>query len=126
MPFGAVHRATGAIENALVDIKAKSLDIPAYELIGGMMRDRIRMYWSHCGSYHVTNWQDLGVERITSLDDVRALGRQVREAGYHALKTNLMMFDKAEPYMYRPGFAGGGGDPDRNPMRSAIKAGSRR
>ena len=122
VPFGAVARAIGAIENALVDIKAKSLDIPAYELIGGMMRDRIRMYWSHCGSYHVTNWTDLGVPRIKSLDDVKTLGRKVKEAGYHALKTNLMMFDKAEPYMYRPGFAGGSGDPDRNPTRAAISA----
>lgn len=122
VPFGAVARSIGALENALVDIKAKSLDVPAYELIGGMIRDRIRMYWSHCGSYHVTNWKDLGVPRITSLDDVKALGRKVKESGYHALKTNLMMFDKAEPYMYRPGFAGGSGDPDRNPTRAAITA----
>ena len=122
VPFGAVSRSIGAIENALTDIKAKSLGVPVYELIGGMMRDRIRMYWSHCGSYHVTNWKDLGVPRISSLDDVKTLGRQVKEAGYDALKTNLMMFDKAEPYMYRPGFAGGSGDPDRNPLRSAISA----
>jgi L-alanine-DL-glutamate epimerase-like enolase superfamily enzyme len=33
-----------------------------------------------------------------------------------------MMFDRAEPYMYRPGFAGGAGDPDRNPTQSAIAA----
>ena len=122
VPFGAVSRSIGAIENALTDIKAKALGVPVYELIGGMMRDQIRMYWSHCGSYHVTNWKDLGVPRITSLDDVKALGRQVKEAGYHALKTNLMMFDKPEPYMYRPGFAGGSGDPERNPLRSAISA----
>lgn len=122
VPFGAVARAVGAIENALVDIKAKSLGVPVYELIGGMLRDRIRMYWSHCGSYHVTNWRELGVPRISSLDDVEALGRQVRESGYRALKTNLMMFDMAEPYMYRPGFAGGAGDPDRNPTRAAIAA----
>jgi galactonate dehydratase len=122
VPFGAVGRATGALENALVDIKAKSLGVPVYELIGGMMREQIRMYWSHCGSYHVTNWKDLGVPRIKSLDDVKTLGRQVKESGYHALKTNLMMFDRQEPYMYRPGFAGGSGDPDRNPTRAAISA----
>ena len=122
VPFGAVARALGAIENALVDIKAKALGVPAYELIGGKMRDSIRMYWSHCGSYHVTNWTDLGVPRIKSLDDVKALGRKVKESGYDALKTNLMMFDKPEPYMYRPGFAGGSGDPDRNPSRAAISA----
>jgi galactonate dehydratase len=120
--LGAVARAIGAIENALVDIQAKVLGIPVYELIGGEMRDRLRLYWSHCGSYHVTNWRDLGVPAIKSLDDVVALGRQVKESGYRALKTNLMMFDREQPYMYRPGFSGGAGDPDRNPSPAVVRA----
>ncbi len=119
---GAVSRAIGAIENALVDIQAKALGIPVYELLGGALRDKLRMYWSHCGSYHVTNAKDLGVEPITSLDDVKKLGKKVKESGFHALKTNLMMFEGGKAYMYRPGFADGAGDPDRNPVRAAISA----
>jgi L-alanine-DL-glutamate epimerase-like enolase superfamily enzyme len=122
VPFGAVARAIGAIENALIDIKAKHLGVPAYELVGGMMRSEIRLYWSHCGSYHVTHWKELGVSPIRSLDDVVALGRRVRESGYSALKTNVMMFDRPEPYMYRPGYAGGSGDPDRNASETVIAA----
>jgi L-alanine-DL-glutamate epimerase-like enolase superfamily enzyme len=50
---GLAQQAIGAIENALVDIKAKALGVPVYELLGGPIRDTIRLYWSHCGSYRV-------------------------------------------------------------------------
>ena len=50
---GAVQQAIGAIENALLDVKARALDIPVYELFGGPVRERIRVYWSHCGTYRV-------------------------------------------------------------------------
>jgi L-alanine-DL-glutamate epimerase-like enolase superfamily enzyme len=43
-----VAEAMGAIENALLDAKAKRLGVPCYELLGGKQRDRIRLYWSHC------------------------------------------------------------------------------
>ena len=45
---GVVAQALGAIENALLDAKAKMLGVPCYELLGGKIRDRIRVYWSHC------------------------------------------------------------------------------
>jgi L-alanine-DL-glutamate epimerase-like enolase superfamily enzyme len=120
--IGAVPRAIGAIENCLMDIAAKALGVPVYEMLGGAIRDKIRMYWSHCGSYHVTHPKELGVDPILTLDDVKALGKKVKESGYHALKSNLMVFGKGKPYMYRPGFIGGAGDPDRNPVRTAINA----
>jgi L-alanine-DL-glutamate epimerase-like enolase superfamily enzyme len=45
---GVVQQAIGAIENALLDVKARTLGIPVYELLGGPVRDSIRVYWSHC------------------------------------------------------------------------------
>ena len=48
---GLNAQAIGAIENALVDIKAKALGVPVYELLGGPFRDRMQVYWSHCGTY---------------------------------------------------------------------------
>jgi galactonate dehydratase len=47
---GVVAEAMGAIENALLDAKAKRLGVPCYELLGGKQRDRIRLYWSHCAT----------------------------------------------------------------------------
>src|SRR4051812_40060008 len=50
---GMTQQAIGAIENALLDLKARALDIPVYEMLGGPLRERIRLYWSHCGTYRV-------------------------------------------------------------------------
>jgi L-alanine-DL-glutamate epimerase-like enolase superfamily enzyme len=36
--------AIAAIENALVDIKAKALGVPVYEMLGGPVRDRLQLY----------------------------------------------------------------------------------
>ena len=53
-PDGINQQAIAAIENALVDIKAKALGIPVYELLGGPVRDRLRLYWSHCCTWRVS------------------------------------------------------------------------
>src|SRR5213082_1096768 len=45
---GMVQQAIGAVENALLDLKAKQLQVPVYELFGGPLRDKQRLYWSHC------------------------------------------------------------------------------
>ncbi len=52
---GVVAQAIGAIENALLDAKAKSLGVPCYELLGGKVRDRIRVYWSHCATWRINH-----------------------------------------------------------------------
>ena len=45
-----IAKAIAGIENALLDVKAKALGIPVYELFGGPTRDSIPVYWSHCGT----------------------------------------------------------------------------
>ena len=49
---GVIQQAIGAIENALLDVKARALGVPVYELFGGPVRDRVRLYWSHCATFH--------------------------------------------------------------------------
>lgn len=39
-----LHAALSAIDQALIDIKARSLGIPVYELLGGRLRDELRTY----------------------------------------------------------------------------------
>ena len=39
-----VFAGISAVEQALTDIKARALDIPVYELLGGRVRDRLRTY----------------------------------------------------------------------------------
>ena len=49
-PGSVIAKALAGIENALLDIKAKALGVPVYELFGGPTRETIPMYWSHCGT----------------------------------------------------------------------------
>ena len=100
-PYGINQQAIAAIENALVDIKAKALGIPVYELLGGPVRDRLRLYWSHCGTWRVSfadrikEWT--GFDPIRSLADVERAGAEVAARGFKGLKTNIMLFDADPP-----------------------------
>jgi len=100
---GVVTEAMGAIENALLDAKAKALGVPCYELLGGKLRDRIRLYWSHCATWRI-NHPTFYKPAITDLDGVKAIGREVREKGFGALKTNLFVYHDGKPQGWRPGF----------------------
>jgi len=122
---GLNAQAIGAIENALVDIKAKALGIPVYELLGGPVRERLQLYWSHCGTYRaryadrIKEWA--GVEPIRSLDDIVRLGAEVKAKGFKGLKTNLIRFDGGTVSMYGPGTGNPPGFPELN-VDSAIVA----
>lgn len=100
---GVVAEGLGAIENALLDAKAKKLGVPCYELLGGKVRDRIRLYWSHCATWRI-NQPDYYKPAITDLDGVRAMGGEVREKGFSALKTNIFLYEDGKPRGWRPGF----------------------
>jgi galactonate dehydratase len=113
-PGGLAQQAIAAIENALVDVKARALGVPVAELLNGPIRDRLRLYWSHCGSYRLDHFEAMGKSPVRSLDDIRALGQEVRERGFTALKTNIFCFDEGAPYMYMPGFARTEGWPELN------------
>ena len=108
---GVSHKAIAGIELALWDIKAKALGVPVYELFGGPTRDRIRLYWSHCGTSRVRYAKELGVDPIRSLDDITNLGKEVVSKGFTALKTNILL--PGDPgQVYSPGFAHGVGNID--------------
>src|SRR5436305_14901958 len=85
---GVVAQAIGAIENALLDAKAKLLGVPVYALLGGKLRDRIPLYWSHCATWRI-NHPAYYKPAITDLDGVKAIGREAREQGFLAAKTNI-------------------------------------
>ncbi|MBE25694.1 MAG: enolase [Rhodospirillaceae bacterium] len=113
-PGGLISQAIAAIENALVDIKAKGLGIPVYEMLGGAVRDEIELYWSHCGTYRLHHHEILGVKQLNSLEGCREMGREVADAGFRALKTNMFLFEEEGPQrvrgpeVYMPGFSAGG------------------
>jgi galactonate dehydratase len=118
---GMVQQAIGAIENALLDIKAQALGVPVYELLGGPVRDRIRLYWSHCGTYRLAWAKEMGLPAVRTLQDVLRLGKEVVEKGYTALKTNVFVLGD-DAYLHSPGFARRGpGFPELNADRAILK-----
>jgi galactonate dehydratase len=123
---GIAQQAIATIENALVDLKAKALGIPVYELLGGPVRERIPLYWSHAG-YARVQWPDrikewAGVEPIRSRADIVRHGREIADAGFKALKTNPMRFDAERPYIHMPGFNSSPGHPELNVGRDIVEA----
>ncbi|HEX9842591.1 MAG TPA: mandelate racemase/muconate lactonizing enzyme family protein, partial [bacterium] len=120
-PGGVNAQAIAAIENALLDIRARALGVPVYALFGGPIRERLRLYWSHCGTYLLQHADKVGQPPLRSLADVTDLGRRVAESGYTALKTNILVFDEP-PWLHMPGFARRGEPPELNAERHVIDA----
>jgi len=108
---GVSHKAIAGIELALWDIKGKALGVPVYALFGGPIRDRMQLYWSHCGTTRARHGQALGLPPLRSYDDIVELGREVVARGFSALKTNIV-FPGEPATTYFPGFGRGGGSTD--------------
>lgn len=123
---GLAHQAVAAIENACLDIHAKALGVPVYVLFGGPFRRTVPLYWTHCGSYRARYGrlyeEEFGMEAVRSVQDFTRLGREARAAGFTALKTNPVFFDRAEPYMFNGGFRIAPGFLDRSITAPQIDA----
>ncbi|MFC0331888.1 galactonate dehydratase [Paenibacillus sepulcri] len=66
--------AISGIEQALWDIKGKFYNMPVYEMLGGKVRETIRMY-SHCGG--------------ATPDEIAANAKKRMEAGFTAIKIGV-------------------------------------
>lgn len=111
---GIASQAIAAIENACLDLNARSLGLPVHALFGGALRSRLPAYWSQCGTLRVRHPDTFGASPLRSLEDVVALGREVAARGFRALKTNILQFGPDGPRNYQPGFGSGPGHPERN------------
>jgi L-alanine-DL-glutamate epimerase-like enolase superfamily enzyme len=89
-PYGATQQAIAGIELALWDLAGKALGVPVWRLMGGPHRERQRVYWSHCATYRVENWDYFGVKPLRTMDDVADCAREAQAKGYTALKTNII------------------------------------
>jgi galactonate dehydratase len=107
-PGSVIAKGIAGVENALLDLKARALGIPVYELFGGPTRDAIPLYWSHCGTTRARAWEVTETPKLASYEDVTALGREIVERGFHAFKTNVVVPGDA-PQVLMPGFGAGGG-----------------
>jgi len=102
-PHGLSAEAMGAFENALLDVKAKRLGVPCYELLGGKHRDHIPVYWSHCATWRIAH-PTYYTPPIRNLADVVQAGKDARKLGVAAVKTNLFHHIEQNPVQYLAGF----------------------
>ncbi|MFN8444033.1 MAG: mandelate racemase/muconate lactonizing enzyme family protein [Caldilineaceae bacterium] len=86
---GIAYKAMSGIDSALWDIRGKELGAPVWQLLGGKLRDRLRLYWSHCGTLRAAHAETLGIPKVETTDDLRRLAEEVLKRGYTAIKTNL-------------------------------------
>ncbi|CAH2603191.1 Mandelate racemase/muconate lactonizing enzyme family protein [Rhodovastum atsumiense] len=120
---GINQQAMAAIGNALLDIKGKALGVPVHALFGGALRDRLPVYWSHCGSYRVRFPEFCGVTPVRDYDGLQRLAEEVRQRGFRALKTNIMMLEPDGSIgNFRPGFGSMPGFPELNPQPSVMRS----
>ena len=119
-PGGIAAKAIAGLDCAFIDIKAKSLGISVAELFGGPTRDKVRIYWSHCGSSRVRNYDLIGVPPLQTWDDITALGKEVVSRGFTAFKTNVI--GPGDPAMhFGGGFGGGRGSTDQVATKGVLK-----
>ena len=113
---GIAWKAIAGIDSALLDIKAKSLGVPVWQLFGGLIRDKLRLYWTHCGSgRNMLAKRNLsgGKPEIRSLDDLKEFACEVKESGFTALKTNVISLSGIQ----------GGMEPG-SPAKAAVQNGT--
>jgi L-alanine-DL-glutamate epimerase-like enolase superfamily enzyme len=108
VPGGTNQQAIAAIENACLDIKAKAQGVPVSSMFSGPYRDRIDLYWSHCGTFRVRDAEFfervIGTPPLRKLEDFTTLGRQARAEGWKAVKTNPIVFTPKGPVWCNSGF----------------------
>ena len=124
---GLQSNAVGAILNACLDIKGKALGVPVHELYGGALRGRIPVYWSRCGVIRARcagffDGKVIDRPAVRSLADLEGAGREARERGFAALKTNVLVFDARGGRQYTPGSARGEGHPELNLPEEILAA----
>lgn len=123
---GLQSHASAALVNACLDIKAKALGVPVRDLLGGPVRDRVPVYWSHCGLFRARYAHLFGgtidASPVRTLDDLREAGREVAAGGFKALKTNVLIFGQDDVRLHGPGTGRGPGHPALNTGPEVIKA----
>ncbi len=80
--------AISAIEQACWDILGKSLGVPVYQLLGGRVRDKVRMYTHLGGGESKSVYESFESSRIID----RAIA--VREQGYTAVKVVFVPYSR--------------------------------
>ena len=119
-PGGLIQQAIAAIENALVDVKARALGVPVAELLCGPVRERLRSLVA-LRLVPAQPCRDHG-HLAGPLARRRArAGRGGARAGVHRAQDQHLLLRPRRPYMHQPGFARNDGWPELNVDRRILR-----
>ncbi len=109
-PWAALYsRGQSAIDIALWDILGKKLNVPVYKLLGGKIRDRLRIYTSY-------RWGEIP----RTADAYRKRTKELIEQGYHGGQVRSIL--RAYPLAGPPAFYF---DSERSPRNDSRDSRSR-
>ena len=92
---GIASKAMSGIDSALWDIRGKVLGAPVWQLLGGKLRDKLRLYWTHCGSTRAAHSELMGLPKVETTNDLYKLCAEVVSRGFTAIKTgNIRLKDQ--------------------------------
>ncbi len=114
-----IQKSIAGIENALWDIKGKSLNVSVSELLGGSLREKVELYWSHCGTSRVRASELIKKPKIQTFEDLEIFSEEIKDSGFKTIKTNIAILNEL-PHIYMPGFAKSEGWPDLNYSEDLI------
>jgi L-alanine-DL-glutamate epimerase-like enolase superfamily enzyme len=121
---GIAWKAMSGIDSALWDIRGKVLNAPVWQLLGGKMRDELRLYWTHCGSTRARpdRAAKLGLPfAVETTDDLRRLAQEVLDRGFTAIKTNMFpLQDRPDANPAGDAFESQAGDCPPSAIRNAV------
>ena len=88
-PGTGMYAAISALDNALWDLKARSIHQPLYQLLGGRLHDRLPAYASHI-EY---GWGPFS-RCVTSPHDFARLAKRAVDEGYTAIKVDPVTLER--------------------------------
>ena len=108
-----VQKVIGAIDNALWDIVGKFTENSVTNLLGGKIRDKVEVYWSHCGTTRVRAHKHVKKKQIKNFKDLKDFSKEIKKTKVKIVKTNIGLFD-TKPMIYMPGNNKSLGGPELN------------
>lgn len=118
---GVTAHARAALTNALLDVKGKAFGVPVADLFGGRLRDRIPLYWSHCGNPRIRTPEIMQLPKLTTYAELAELAAESRERGFKGLKMNVFAHDGERFETWAPGHGWSTGFPALNPDADATQ-----
>lgn len=86
----ALFSGISAIDTALWDIKAKSLGVPLYKLLGGKVQEDLRVYASQIQF----TWNEPERRMLTKTEEYAASAQKAVSEGYDCVKVDVLAVDK--------------------------------